>query len=241
MPKSQRLGPLPSLDKASWIWRAPNDDICQFRIAFTLEESPAAASILITADNGYELYINGAAVGYDIGAGGEVWSSVQGYDITRRLARGRNVIGVRGTDLGGIRGLVAAARIDVKGRPPLEIVTDSSWRVAAQGDPVDYSHPEFVEGNQWTKARVLGKMGMAPWGKLAYAGSTGGRRPTTLHSSIALTNPDKDFQALSGEGVYLPMGSGDFMLLWPQDAHMPGMAAESPVPVKKVVVKIAVE
>ncbi len=54
-------------------------------------------------------------------------------------------------------------------------------------------------------------------------------------------NPDKDFQALSGEGVFLPLGPGDFMLLWPQDAHMPGMAAESPVPVKKVVVKIAVE
>ncbi len=54
-------------------------------------------------------------------------------------------------------------------------------------------------------------------------------------------NPDKDFQALSGEGVFLPMGPGDFMLLWPQDAHMPGMAVESPVPVKKVVVKIAVE
>ncbi len=54
-------------------------------------------------------------------------------------------------------------------------------------------------------------------------------------------NPDKDFQALSGEGVFLPLGPGDFMLLWPQDAHMPGMAAESPVPVKKVVIKIAVE
>ncbi len=54
-------------------------------------------------------------------------------------------------------------------------------------------------------------------------------------------NPDKDFQALSGEGVLLPMGPGDFMLLWPQDAHMPGMADESPMPVRKVVVKIAVE
>jgi YhcH/YjgK/YiaL family protein len=59
-------------------------------------------------------------------------------------------------------------------------------------------------------------------------------------------NPDKDFQALSGEGlsgegVFLPMGAGDFMLLWPQDGHMPGMAIESPVLVKKVVVKIAVE
>ena len=54
-------------------------------------------------------------------------------------------------------------------------------------------------------------------------------------------NPDKDFQALSGEGVFLPLGAGDFMLLWPQDGHMPGMSIDTPVPVKKVVVKIAVE
>ncbi|HEY3341614.1 MAG TPA: YhcH/YjgK/YiaL family protein [Anaerolineae bacterium] len=51
---------------------------------------------------------------------------------------------------------------------------------------------------------------------------------------------EKDFQALSGEGVFLPLGAGDFMLLWPQDAHMPGMAINTPGPVKKVVVKIAV-
>lgn len=54
-------------------------------------------------------------------------------------------------------------------------------------------------------------------------------------------NPDKDFQALSGEGVFVPMHSGDYMLLFPQDGHMPGMAIDEPTPVKKVVVKIAVD
>jgi YhcH/YjgK/YiaL family protein len=54
-------------------------------------------------------------------------------------------------------------------------------------------------------------------------------------------NPDKDFQALSGQGDFLTLSSGDFMLLWPNDGHMPGMAVQSPSPVKKVVIKIAID
>ncbi len=51
----------------------------------------------------------------------------------------------------------------------------------------------------------------------------------------------KDFLPLSGEGVYLPMTSGDFMILFPEDGHMPGMAIDEPSPVRKAVFKIAVE
>jgi biofilm protein TabA len=53
-------------------------------------------------------------------------------------------------------------------------------------------------------------------------------------------NPDKDFQALSGDGDFVILSAGDFMLLFPEDAHMPGMAVGDPVQVKKVVVKIAI-
>src|SRR6266542_1440678 len=54
-------------------------------------------------------------------------------------------------------------------------------------------------------------------------------------------NPDKDYLALSGDGEFLTLESGDFMLLWPNDGHMPGMAIAAPIPVKKVVVKIAID
>ncbi len=54
-------------------------------------------------------------------------------------------------------------------------------------------------------------------------------------------DPAKDFQAMSGDGDYVTLSDGDFMLVWPEDAHRPGMAAGEPSPVKKVVVKIAVE
>ncbi len=139
------IGTLPPLDKASWIWSPAEDDVCQLRTVFTLDDAPTAASILITADNGYELFINGAAVGYDIGAGGEVWSSVERYDITTRLARGRNVIGIRGTRPG--RDPRAGGGRAGRGQGPAA-AGDRHRRLVAgdgRGDPVDYSHPEFVE------------------------------------------------------------------------------------------------
>jgi len=50
----------------------------------------------------------------------------------------------------------------------------------------------------------------------------------------------RDFLPLHGEGDLVTVHSGSFVLLLPEDAHMPGMAIGSPVPVKKVVIKIAV-
>lgn len=52
-------------------------------------------------------------------------------------------------------------------------------------------------------------------------------------------DPGKDFLSLSGTGDFVTLSAGDFMLLFPEDAHMPGMAVENPTPVKKVVVKIS--
>ncbi|MCP4028836.1 MAG: hypothetical protein GY736_21330, partial [Sphingomonas sp.] len=95
---------------------------------------------------------------------------------------------------------------------PLEIVTDGKWRVAIKGDPEEYTHPEFLEDEHWADARIIGPMGMAPWGKLAYGGSKGGRRQGALPSAAALTEPDDDFRwpeavAFVGDdcSVYTPL------------------------------------
>lgn len=52
-------------------------------------------------------------------------------------------------------------------------------------------------------------------------------------------DPARDLLSLSGEGDFLTLAPGDFMLLFPEDAHMPRLAAGAPAPVWKVVVKIA--
>ena len=53
-------------------------------------------------------------------------------------------------------------------------------------------------------------------------------------------DPARDFLALYGDGDLVTVRSGSFVLLFPQDAHRPGIAIGSPAPIKKVVIKIAV-
>jgi len=54
-------------------------------------------------------------------------------------------------------------------------------------------------------------------------------------------NAEKDLSWLTGAGDFLTLAAGQFMLLWPGDAHMPGIETGFLGPVRKVVVKIAVE
>lgn len=213
-PNRSSTASLPPLEKASWIWGAPDQAVVQFRTTVSLERTPESATIALTADNGYELYINGAVVGFDLGTTSEIWQSVERFDITSRLMPGRNTIGIRATMLGGSRGLVAALRIESPGQAPREIVTDASWRTTNEGTPGEYSHPEFVESGGWTSATVLGPMGMDPWGRLSPGDSKGGRRPKALPGAITLAEPAEDFAwpegiAFLGDdcSVYTPLRS----------------------------------
>lgn len=149
----------PSLEHAQWIWSPEPSSACHLRTVFKVDAAPASAVILITADNGYDLSVNGARVGGDAGAATEVWQSVERSDITSRLVKGWNSLGVLATDLGGERGLIAAVRLEWPDGRVEERVTDGGWHATASEPPVDCSHPEFVEGPEWALAR-------ASWGAL---------------------------------------------------------------------------
>jgi YhcH/YjgK/YiaL family protein len=50
-------------------------------------------------------------------------------------------------------------------------------------------------------------------------------------------NPERDFQPMTGDGQMIELSAGSFLILFPQDAHMPGLEMNSSSFVKKVVVK----
>ena len=50
----------------------------------------------------------------------------------------------------------------------------------------------------------------------------------------------KDFLPLFGEGDFMTLQNGNFALLLPQDAHMPGIAIDSLAVVRKIVIKISI-
>jgi YhcH/YjgK/YiaL family protein len=54
-------------------------------------------------------------------------------------------------------------------------------------------------------------------------------------------DPNKDFLPLHGAGDLVTLRSGCFMILMPEDAHMPGIAIATPAPVRKIVIKISID
>ncbi len=63
-----------------------------------------------------------------------------------------------------------------------------------------------------------------------------------LHTLVAEPYDEaKDLLWLTGTGDLVTLRAGDFVLLWPDDAHMPGLQVTGPGAVLKVVYKIAVD
>ncbi|MGE0478968.1 MAG: YhcH/YjgK/YiaL family protein [Phycisphaerae bacterium] len=51
---------------------------------------------------------------------------------------------------------------------------------------------------------------------------------------------DRDIAFFAGSGEFVTLAPGAFVVLWPQDAHMPGVACGAPADVRKIVIKVAV-
>jgi HEAT repeat protein len=162
---------IPELSKASWIWDAPNATGegtfgCYFRKTFELPAKPKAAVVIITADNGYDLAVNGSLVGGDAGFDAVYWKSIEKYDITDLLAAGKNVIAVKGENMGGPAGLLAAARIEMPDGSAIEYHSDASWRFWLLPE-TEWMKADY-DDKDWKPSAVLCACGAGIWGKMTY-------------------------------------------------------------------------
>ncbi|MBI3921990.1 MAG: HEAT repeat domain-containing protein [Armatimonadetes bacterium] len=197
---AQEQPALPDLTKPSWIWlsdRALSDGefAVFFRKSFELPTKATRATVLITADNGYDLFVNGSLIGGDAGFDGIFWSSVEKYPVEHLLQPGRNVVAVRGENMGGPAGLLAAARIEFEGGKFIELFTDNTWRTS-QDVETTWTSTDF-DDSKWTAATALGSNGMAPWGKVTFPGPVSPQHSGRGGSGV-LKEPGKDFRFPSG-------------------------------------------
>ena len=154
--------------EAQWIWSPEHppgqagEGDCYFRKTLQLG-AVEQATVTITADDSYELFINGRR----IGAGNSIRQMEQ-YDVTSLLVRGRNVIAVRVHNLSpGTAAL--AARVLIKPKtsktpaPAWESYsTDDSWRTEIE--PVGNWTASTTDDSRWKPARMYGLLGeTAPW------------------------------------------------------------------------------
>ena len=160
---------------ASWIWTpeagapyAPAEDRA-FRtvLADPAGKTAKSAEIIITADDSYKLWVNGALLGQTAGAENE-WQGSKSF--TTKLEESGNVIAVRTTNgPNSPAGLLVKVRVTYTDGDTSTITTDATWK-AVGSIPAGFEARGF-DDSAWPAAAVQAVYGSGPWG--------GGVRPPT--------------------------------------------------------------
>jgi alpha-L-rhamnosidase len=150
-----------ALSGAQWIWFPEGNPavsappgVRYFRRTLSLPpgRKPVAATCNLTADNAFELFINGRKA-----AQGDNFENVVMSDVTAFLQAGDNVLTISATNTGNApnpAGLIVKLHIQFDHGDPLDFVTDGQWESS-------------TDQNQWTPAKALGVFGIGPWDQVA--------------------------------------------------------------------------
>ena len=153
----------PSSGDPLWIWTPtqaqgpiPQGSV-YFRKWFS-SSAPDVAVLQITADNQYEVYVNGRFAG-----NGKDWHRMQAINLLPFLLEGKNLIAVKATNNEGTSaGLTARIFMQKKGGPAIAYVTDETWVTSAVEGPL-WEKDRF-DDSKWLKAHSFGELGVArPW------------------------------------------------------------------------------
>ncbi|NQT17084.1 MAG: hypothetical protein HQ582_30280, partial [Planctomycetes bacterium] len=154
--------------QAKWIWHpeaksatSPPPTTRFFRRVVTLaEDKPVrSARVEITADNEFQLWINGQAV-----TQGSNFHRVYTAEVKASLKPGKNVLAVEAVNGGespNPAGLIAALKIDYRDGGAQEVVTDQNWRVSTSVGE-NWHLPEYV-ATGFGDVVELGPIDVAPW------------------------------------------------------------------------------
>ncbi|MBL9122863.1 MAG: hypothetical protein JNG90_04475, partial [Planctomycetaceae bacterium] len=162
--------------EAQWIWTPEQPDAeapagtCYFRKSFGLGQ-PESGQIQITADDGFELFVNGRLVGQ-----GDDWHRLAVFDILKFLNNGRNVVAVKVNNAQpGAAGLVVRLTVKAKGNTDVSYSSDGTWKVSTQEEP-NWNAARF-DDSKWSPVRLLGELGRAePWRNGVQLNGVGGGR-----------------------------------------------------------------
>lgn len=177
-----------TFEKAQWIWHPQDDYVAYHRTilasrTFQIKAHPENATVAITADSWYRLYVNGIWVN---DGPARSWPEHYSYDlltITPYLKKGENKIEVIACFFGcgsyhqycRQAGLLMHADISLAHNSSLSIVTDGDWdtsalhawlpntpKISQQMEPQEY-YDARLESLSFTKAAVLFPAHDAPW------------------------------------------------------------------------------
>jgi hypothetical protein len=153
--------PLPSLAAkwhAKWLTYQGDGEVRYFRKRFDLPGAVKQATVTVTADNVYELYVNGEQIGKD----GD-WYTAETYDVAGRLKPGANAIAIRVDNQGSVAGMLCEAHITLENGDLVRVATDGSWRMTKE--PGEGWQAVDFDDAGWGDPEVGGSPPAAsPWG-----------------------------------------------------------------------------
>lgn len=204
--------------RAMWVWTkvetAQPFQFVKFRKTFDLAAGPERATAFITADTLYRLWVNGQYVTYGPARSSVGRATVDPVDISRYLKQGTNTVlvdafygNIMFEALAQAPGFLCELDITANGRTEL-VGTDASWE-ACEDKTWNRSAPKFsfqrgwVEdidarldsAPKWQPAKVLGKVGMAPWKTVEMRDvplpASGDVKPASVVAMRSSDSPDK--------------------------------------------------
>lgn len=162
-------------EKAQWIWTEEGVEgkpqnfpagVRYFRKAFSLpsDKKVKSAFVVITADDAYDCYFNGKLVGknHDWKSNTYAWREPGGYDLTKVITSGENVISVaaeNGRD--GYAALAAIVEVIFEDGTSLQIPTDNTWQ-SCKDKPTGWGSAQLTQDG-WGKTVAEAKIGASPW------------------------------------------------------------------------------
>ncbi|KAJ6453105.1 hypothetical protein C8R45DRAFT_1083153 [Mycena sanguinolenta] len=159
------------LSSASWIW-LPEPDLLttapvgSVALIQTLISPPgktaASASIAITVDNNFTLWVNGQPIGASDGVL-ETWQTAHVF--TAALNASSNVVAVLGANIGTVTpnpaGLLAAIRVFYTDGSNETVLSNNTW-LASGSIPPDFPLPHDL--SSFVQAEFAATYGSGPWG-----------------------------------------------------------------------------
>jgi len=158
--------------QARWIWAGPNTSpdgrtelpktnrlqVIALRrwVALPPDRHVVRANLRLTADDYFELFVNGQFVAHNAG---KPYSAkfIQEYEVQSLLHAGDNLLAILATNRQDYAGVLGQLAVEFDQGPPLTIQTDRSWKAQAGWSP-EYGGPSLIDVN-WTAAIELARPG----------------------------------------------------------------------------------
>jgi len=143
-----------------WYFRKP--------VALPAKVDVKSAELVITADNLYTFYINGALAGESTAEPND-WSKPKRFDVASLLVPGGNMLAIEAINtVAGPAGLVAKLQVTLADGKQVVVPTDGRW-ISRDIEEAGWEKPPF-DDSAWGKAQVVAPFGGGPWRRPAIGG-----------------------------------------------------------------------